>query len=79
MEYLNLIDLAPHLTHCSLVGLTTTDLNYEELEKFKYILFNLRHPGWGSSPEIAHSIYDKLNQTSKFELQFERDDVFLFT
>ena len=71
-------DLAPHLTHRSLVGLTTTDLNYEELEKFKYILLNLRHPGWGSSPEIAHSIYDKLNQTSEFQLRFERDDVFLF-
>ena len=71
-------DLAPHLTHRSLVGLTTTDLNYEELEKFKYILLNLRHPGWGSSPEIAHSIYDKLDRTSEFQLQFERDDVFLF-
>ena len=72
-------DIAPHLTHRSLLGLTTTDLNYEELEKFKYILLNLRHPGWGSSPEIAHSIYVKLKQTSKFQLQFERDDVFLFT
>ena len=72
-------DIAPHLTHRSLVGLTTSDLNYEELEKFKYILLNLRHPEWESSPEIARSIYDKLNQTSKFELQFERDDVFLFT
>ena len=71
-------DIAPHLTHRSLVGLTTKDLNYEELEKFKYILLNLRHPGWGSSPEIAHSIYDKLNQTSKFQLQFQQDDVFLF-
>ena len=71
-------DIAPHLTHRPLVGLTTTDLNYEELEKFKYILLNLRHPGWGSSPEIAHSIYVKLQQTSKFQLQFERDDVFLF-
>ena len=71
-------DIAPHLTHRSLIGLTTTDLNYEELEKFRYILLNLRHPGWGSSPEIAHSLHDKLKQTSKFQLQFERDDVFLF-
>jgi uncharacterized membrane protein len=71
-------DIAPHLTHRSLVGLTTTDLNYEELEKFKYILLNLRHPGWGSSPEIARSIYVKLKQTSKFQLEFKQDDVFLF-
>ena len=71
-------DIAPHLTHRSIVGMTNTDLDYEELEKFKYILLNLRHPGWGSSPEIARSIFTKLKQTPKFQLEFEQDDVFLF-
>jgi hypothetical protein len=66
------------LTHRSL-GLTNKDLNYKELGKFEYILLNLRHPGWGSSPKIAEALFAKLKQTSKFQLKFQQDDVFLFT
>lgn len=71
-------DLAPHLTHRSLVGLTTKDLDHEELEKFAYILLNLRHPGWGSSPKIAKALSAKLRQSSSFQLRFQQDDVLLF-
>ena len=72
-------DIAPHLTHRQLLSLTDRDLNPEELEKFAYILLNLRHPGWGSSPEIAEALLAKLKQASTFELRFRQDDVFLFT
>ncbi len=72
-------DIAPHLTHRSLLGLTSVDLDYEELGKFKYILLNLRHPGWGSSLKITEALLTKLKQTSKFQLKFQQDDVFLFT
>ena len=72
-------DIAPHLTHRSLLQLTTKDLNPEELAKFTYILLNLRHPGWGSSPEIAEALLVKLKQSSLFQLEFQQDDVFLFT
>jgi uncharacterized membrane protein len=72
-------DIAPHLTHRALVGLTTSELDTQELDKFKYILLNLRHPGWGSSSEIAQNILTKLKQTPKFQLNFEQDDVLLFT
>ena len=72
-------DIAPHLTHRQLLGLTDRDFDPEELEKFEYILLNLRHPGWGSSPEIAEALLAKLKQASTFELRFRQDDVFLFT
>jgi uncharacterized membrane protein len=72
-------DIAPHLTHRTVVGLTTSELDIKELDKFKYILLNLRHPGWGSSSEIAQNILTKLKQKPKFQLNFEQDDVFLFT
>ena len=72
-------DIAPHLTHRSLLGLIGNNLDYEELGKFEYILLNLRHPGWGSSLKIAEALLTKLNQTSKFQLKFQQDDVFLFT
>jgi uncharacterized membrane protein len=72
-------DFAPHLTHRSRIGLTTSELNSQELDKFKYILINLRHPGWGSSMEIAKAILTKLQQTEEFKLDFQKDDVFLFS
>ena len=71
-------DLAPHLTHRSLIGLTTSKLNSKELNKFTYILLNLRHPGWGSSTEIANSLLTELQKTQQFKLYFQQDDVFLF-
>ncbi len=71
-------DLAPHLTHRSIIGLTTSELDSKELNKFEYILLNLRHPGWGSSTEIASAMLTKLQQTQHFELNFQQDDVFLF-
>ncbi|MFM2313579.1 MAG: hypothetical protein RLZZ04_2855 [Cyanobacteriota bacterium] len=58
--------------------MTSQDLNYEELGKFEYILLNLRHPGWKSSPEIAGTLLAKLKQESAFKLKFQPDDVFLF-
>lgn len=76
---LTITDIAPHLTHRPLLGLTDRDFDPEELEKFAYILLNLRHPGWGSSPEIAEALLAKLKQASTFELKFQQDDVFLFT
>ena len=72
-------DIAPHLTHRRLLELSDRNLNLEKLEKFDYVLLNLRHPGWGSSPEIAEALFAKLKQASTFQLEFRQDDVFLFT
>jgi Predicted membrane protein (DUF2079) len=71
-------DIAPHLTHRNLLELTTRNLKSEELGKFAYILLNLRHPGWGSSPEIAEALFANLSRESAFKLKFQQDDVFLF-
>jgi len=72
-------DIASHLTHRQLLKLTTQDFTPEELQKFDNVLLNLRHPGWGSSPEIAEAIFAKLKQESLFQLKFQQDDVFFFT
>jgi hypothetical protein len=59
-------DIATYLTHRAVVKLTTLELDIKELDKFKYILLNLRHPGWRSSSEIARNLLKKLKQTSNF-------------
>ena len=72
-------NIAPHLTHRQQLGLSDRNLDLEELEKFEYILLDMRHPGWGSSAEIAEALLAKLKQASTFQLKFRQNDVFLFT
>lgn len=72
-------DIAPHLTHRTLLQLTTQDSLSMDLNKFDYVLLNQHHPGWASSPEIANSLISKLKQTPGFEMKSFQDEVFLFT
>jgi hypothetical protein len=71
-------DIAPHLTHRTLLQLTTQDSLSMDLNKFDYVLLNQHHPGWASSPEIANSLISKLKQTPEFEMKSFQNEVFLF-
>jgi uncharacterized membrane protein len=72
-------DIAPHLTHRPLVQLATEAAEPIEIERFEYILLNLRHPGWASSPEIIAKLITRIEQAPEFQLQYSQDEVFLFT
>jgi uncharacterized membrane protein len=71
-------NFAPHLTHRKVVKLPTEDLANANLDEFKYILLNLRRPGFMSSPEIIKTFLNRLENMPGFKLKFERDEVFLF-
>jgi uncharacterized membrane protein len=71
-------NFAPHLTHRKIVKLPTEDLAISNLDKFKYILLNLRRPGFMSSPEIIQTFLNRLEKMPEFKLKFKRDEVFLF-
>jgi len=43
-----------------------------------YILLNTRHPGWGGTREDYHNLSNELKKRSDFNLQYQRDDVYLF-
>ena len=70
--------IAPHLTHRPVVKLANQDSASFNLNQFKYVLLNVRHPGWASSPEIATGLVERLKQTPEFQLSYQRDNVFLF-
>jgi uncharacterized membrane protein len=70
--------VAPHLTQRSLVKLTMTGSESIDLSQFQYVLLNVRHPGWGSTPQTAASFLARLRNTPKFQLHYQRDDVYLF-
>jgi uncharacterized membrane protein len=71
-------DIAPHLTHRSIVKIADRESTSANLDKYNYVLLNLRHPGWSSSEEIAKSLINKLQISPEFRLSYRRDDVLLF-
>jgi uncharacterized membrane protein len=71
--------IAPHLTHRSVLELALDGSETKDLKQFEYILLNLRHPGWGSSPETVNQIILNLQNNHNFDLEYHQEDVFLFT
>jgi uncharacterized membrane protein len=69
--------IAPHLTHRPYVRLALDEAKDTDLERFDYILLNLRHPGWQSSPETATLLRDRALAIPQFHLKYQRDDVIL--
>ena len=67
--------ITPHLTHRQEINFK---YSINELNKFHYILLNTRYPGWGGTREDYHNLSNELKKRSDFNLQYQRDDVYLF-
>ncbi|MGD2183303.1 DUF2079 domain-containing protein [Lusitaniella coriacea] len=70
--------IAPHLTHRPLIKLALDELKDIELSAFDYVLLNLRHPGWQSSPETMQYLTKRVQQIPAFEEVYRQDDVVLW-
>lgn len=71
--------IAPHLTHRRVIKLAIAGSESAELDQFEYVLLNLRNPGFGSTPEITASLLVKIKNTPEFQLNYQRDDIYLFS
>lgn len=69
--------IVPHLSHRPLIQSADSGLNSAG-NQFKYVLFNLRHPGLGVPPEIGSNLVKQLKQMPQFQLRYQRDDVVVF-
>ncbi|MBD2293802.1 DUF2079 domain-containing protein [Anabaena sphaerica FACHB-251] len=67
--------ITPHLTHRELI---TFHYNLNELNKFNYILINVRNSDRAASAEDYDNLVKQLKTISLFELKFKKDDVYLF-
>jgi uncharacterized membrane protein len=67
--------ITPHLTHRQEINFK---YSINELNKFHYILLNIRHPGWGGTREDYHNLRNELKKRSDFNLKYQRDDVYIF-
>ncbi|MEH1986421.1 DUF2079 domain-containing protein [Nostoc sp.] len=71
--------ITPHLTHRELISFKyNSSQDIAELNKFHYVLLNVRHPGWAASPESLSNLVNILKSQSKFNLEYQQDDVYLF-
>jgi uncharacterized membrane protein len=70
--------IVPHLTHRPLIKAAMPGLKSADLNQFKYVLLNLRHPGLGSPPEVGPNLIKQLKQMPQFQLRYQRDEVFVF-
>ncbi|MFN6482164.1 MULTISPECIES: DUF2079 domain-containing protein [unclassified Nostoc] len=71
--------ITPHLTHRQLISFKyNPSQDIAELNKFHYVLLNVRHPGWAASSESLSNLVNILKNQSKFKLEYQRDDVYLF-
>lgn len=71
--------IAPHLTHRRLIKFVDdlTPLS-ADLAQFNYVLLNMRHPGGTGSPEFTARLVNQLKNSELFQLDYQRDDVYLF-
>jgi uncharacterized membrane protein len=71
-------EISPHLSHRPLIKLVGSVSQPKDLEKFKYILVNVRHPGWSTNRESVVNLVNQLKTTKTFQLNYQKDDVYLF-
>jgi len=71
-------EIAPHVTHRSQVKLAFSNLK-PNLEEFDYILLNTRHAGWQSDRDYALSLVEKAKKIPSLKLEYQKDDVYLFS
>jgi len=71
-------NLVPHLTHRSFIQHASDDNFTEDLDRYQFVLLNVRHPNYGFSPEGAQQLLARLKNDQQFEQMFEQNDVYLF-
>ncbi|WP_017328391.1 DUF2079 domain-containing protein [Synechococcus sp. PCC 7336] len=70
--------IVPHLSHRATIQSTQVANPPATAEAFDFVLLNLRHPGWSSSPEYAGRLLQQVERSPQFESVYRRDDVVLF-
>jgi uncharacterized membrane protein len=72
-------EIAPHLTHRPVVKLIFNGTESIDLNKFKYLLLDLKHPGWNSSLEVMNKLKTRAKESKLFNLEYQQDEIYLFT
>ena len=69
--------LAPHFAQRPIVKLLSQISPQTDLAEFQYILLNQRHP-WPDTEKIGNDLANQLQNTPKFKLTYQKNQVLLF-
>lgn len=69
---------ASHLTHRKILYLANETIDYQQVFASKYILLNVKNPGYPTSREDMEKLISLLLADNNFTLAYRRDDIFLF-
>ncbi|MBD2520687.1 DUF2079 domain-containing protein [Nostoc sp. FACHB-973] len=72
------IQISPHLSQRKFIKVVNNDSSIIDLKTFDYILLNVRHPGLGSTPEVATKLVNQIKNNQDFYLTYQQDDVYVF-
>jgi uncharacterized membrane protein len=72
------VEIAPHLTHRSIVKFAADGTQPSTLQEFKYVLLNQRHPGWNISKNALEKLITSAKNSELFNLEYQQDEVYLF-
>jgi uncharacterized membrane protein len=70
--------LAPHLGHRKVLRQTLRTASRPNWADYDHVLLNLKHPGWGSTLELAGSLDRELRSNPAYRVVFDRGGVVLF-
>ncbi|WP_293249683.1 MULTISPECIES: DUF2079 domain-containing protein [unclassified Microcoleus] len=69
--------LATHLAHRTTIKLLHQVAKGQNLNKFEYVLLNMRHP-WHDTAATAARVVTQLKKSPEFKISYQQDDVWLF-
>lgn len=77
---LTIANIAPHLSHRSIIRQTLVDMDLSEIDGYgyNYVLLNGSDPGWGSNLETHKRLVDYLSQSKSFQKKYSKNEVILF-
>jgi uncharacterized membrane protein len=70
--------IAAHLAHRQRIEFTNAGRPPVNLNAFRYVLLDLKHPGFLSNPTFATQLQQQLDQNPNFQLKFSENQVLLY-
>ena len=71
--------VVPHLTHRPRIAAIDNSIPQPVINEYQYVMINTRHLGINVDPSLVNNLLLRLQQSPEFKLDFQQDDVFLFS
>jgi uncharacterized membrane protein len=70
--------LAPHFSHRPMIEIVGPDAANLDVDRYRQVLLDHRHPGWNATPELLAAIRARLMQSGQWSLRFDQGGLWLW-